>query len=248
MRAPAKLTAGSGVVDRCYLNTSLKGRPYLGVEIDGARYTVWDEKLFPLFAEGATVGFEFESRTERDGSEYRHIRKAAGDADAPPPGARPAQRPAPAPARSGPSAPGPGRADSERLSIERQTSAKAAAEIVRERCDVPPGELLALFQSLAEGIFAWIRGPAEQAARDAQQAARKTIYARMNELWTRAQTYLGQKIIAEVPKFPAETAATDSLTAFCEGLEAQLQKAYDAHLQELASQGGSPWAEQPAEQ
>ena len=48
-----------GVVEQVWENESRNGQPYLTVQINGERYTVWDTKYFDQLREGAEIEYEF---------------------------------------------------------------------------------------------------------------------------------------------------------------------------------------------
>ena len=48
-----------GVVEQVWENESRSGQPYLTVQINGERYTVWDTKYFDQLREGAEIEYEF---------------------------------------------------------------------------------------------------------------------------------------------------------------------------------------------
>lgn len=48
-----------GRIEKIWDNESKNGRRYLGISIDGQRYTLWEEKYFGRFNEGDLVEFEW---------------------------------------------------------------------------------------------------------------------------------------------------------------------------------------------
>lgn len=48
-----------GIIEQVWENESKNGQQYLTVQIDGERYTVWDDKYFDQLQEGAEIEYQF---------------------------------------------------------------------------------------------------------------------------------------------------------------------------------------------
>jgi len=48
-----------GTVEQVWENESRNGQKYLTVQIDGERYSIWDETHFDRVQQGAEIGYEF---------------------------------------------------------------------------------------------------------------------------------------------------------------------------------------------
>ncbi len=48
-----------GIIEQIWENESKNGQQYLTVQIDGERYSVWDDKHFDQLQEGAEIEYEF---------------------------------------------------------------------------------------------------------------------------------------------------------------------------------------------
>lgn len=57
-----------GTVEQVWENESRNGQTYLAVQIDGERYTVWDQEYFGQFKEGSEVEYEF-----RQSGDFKNI-------------------------------------------------------------------------------------------------------------------------------------------------------------------------------
>jgi hypothetical protein len=57
-----------GTVEKIWENESRSGQKYLGISIDGQRYTLWEEKYFDLIHEGETIDFDW-----KKSGKYRNI-------------------------------------------------------------------------------------------------------------------------------------------------------------------------------
>jgi hypothetical protein len=61
-----------GTVEKIWENESRSGQRYLGVSIDGQRYTLWDEKYFDLINEGEVIDFDW-----KKSGRYKNITEIA---------------------------------------------------------------------------------------------------------------------------------------------------------------------------
>ncbi len=48
-----------GIIEQIWENESKNGQQYVTVQIDGERYSVWDDKHFDQLQEGAEIEYEF---------------------------------------------------------------------------------------------------------------------------------------------------------------------------------------------
>lgn len=59
-----------GTVEKIWDNESRTGQRYLGLSIDGQRYTLWEEKYFDLIHEGEVIDFDW-----KKSGRYKNITK-----------------------------------------------------------------------------------------------------------------------------------------------------------------------------
>lgn len=61
-----------GIIEQVWENESRNGQPYLTVQIDGERYSVWDTQYFDQLQEGAEIEYQF-----RQSGNFRNITEVA---------------------------------------------------------------------------------------------------------------------------------------------------------------------------
>ena len=59
-----------GEIEKIWDNESRNGERYLGLSVDGQRYTLWEEKYFDKLQEGDVIDFEW-----KKSGKYRNITK-----------------------------------------------------------------------------------------------------------------------------------------------------------------------------
>ncbi len=59
-----------GKIEKIWDNESRNGQRYLGLSVDGERYTLWEEKYFDKLQEGDIIDFEW-----KKSGKYRNITK-----------------------------------------------------------------------------------------------------------------------------------------------------------------------------
>ena len=62
-----------GIIEQIWENESKNGQQYLTVQIDGERYSVWDDKHFDQLQEGAEIEYEF-----RQSGNFKNITEVSG--------------------------------------------------------------------------------------------------------------------------------------------------------------------------
>lgn len=62
-----------GTIEKVWENESRNGQPYLAVQIDGERYSVWDQKYFDHMKEGAEIEYDF-----RQSGDFKNITDVQG--------------------------------------------------------------------------------------------------------------------------------------------------------------------------
>lgn len=68
-----------GTIEHVWENESKNGQKYLSVQIEGERYTIWDENYFDQLKEGAEVEYEFrQSGNFRNISDLRPVQEQPG--------------------------------------------------------------------------------------------------------------------------------------------------------------------------
>jgi hypothetical protein len=65
-----------GQIEKIWDNESRNGQRYLGLSIDGQRYTLWDEKYFGRLEEGDVIDFEW-----KKSGKFKNITKINLDED-----------------------------------------------------------------------------------------------------------------------------------------------------------------------
>ena len=64
-----------GIIEQIWENESKNGQQYLTVQIDGERYSVWDDKHFDQLQEGAEIEYEF-----RQSGNFKNITEVSNPA------------------------------------------------------------------------------------------------------------------------------------------------------------------------
>ena len=59
-----------GEIEKIWENESRNGKRYLGISVDGERYTLWEEKYFDKLKEGDVIDFEW-----KKSGKYKNITK-----------------------------------------------------------------------------------------------------------------------------------------------------------------------------
>ena len=62
-----------GTIEQVWENESRNGQAYLAVQIDGERYSVWDQQYFDQIREGAEIDYEF-----RQSGDFKNITEVRG--------------------------------------------------------------------------------------------------------------------------------------------------------------------------
>ena len=62
-----------GTIEQIWQNESRSGQPYVTVQIEGERYTVWDEQYFDQLQQGAEIDYDF-----RQNGNFRNITEIHG--------------------------------------------------------------------------------------------------------------------------------------------------------------------------
>jgi len=57
-----------GIIEQVWENESRNGQKYLTVQVEGERYSVWDDKYFDVLQEGASIDYEF-----RQSGNFKHL-------------------------------------------------------------------------------------------------------------------------------------------------------------------------------